>query len=448
MRISDAIGRKITVLGFGVEGRSVVAALRQRGHDSQICAIGNELGAAPDGVALVHSDDALRAFPASDLVVRSPGFAPHHPLRKLVDAAGVEQTTATRLFLRELADISTPIIGITGSKGKSTTSTLTQLTLTAAGIANVLVGNVGVPALELLDRITRERLAVVMELSSYQCDDLEDGWGPAIAGMVDLFPEHLDWHGGLAAYYRAKLRLITSQPDHAIARYNPLPSELLALGKTLPARAQPMNTPDTLHYAAGHFRRGAQILFSDANMLLPGVHNRRNAVAALTLAEYLGARPEHLQAVLEQFRGLPFRLQLEGTYAGIQWYNDAISTAPEAIAAALQALSGGASVATVIAGGQRRGLDQRLLVDALASSTVQTLIVMPETGEDIARAVRARELTITLHEVDTLADAVALAARDTPPGSACLFSPGAPSYNRYKSFVERGEAFRGFIRSL
>jgi UDP-N-acetylmuramoylalanine--D-glutamate ligase len=320
--------------------------------------------------------------------------------------------------------------------------------LEEASIPALLVGNIGVAALDALADIDqRELQVIVMELSSYQCSDLQAGFGPAIAGLVDLFPEHLDWHETLERYFAAKLQLLTTQRPEAgdVALYNPLPAALASVA--LPAHARPMNVESGLHFDGAFFRRGAERLFSDEGVKLLGTHNRRNAVSALALAEMVGARWQHLQAVLQRFEGLQYRLQNEGTVAGITWINDAISTAPETVAAALAALAPTLTVSTLIVGGQRRGLDQSPVATALAKSQVKTLITLPDTGADVARAVAARDLKVEIHETDDLHDAVALAQRCTARGEACLFSPGAPSYNRFKSFQERGALFRRLVHA-
>ena len=448
MRISDILDQDIGILGFGIEGRSMLDALRRAGHRALVHVFTREATALPAGAQLHVTHDAQIAWPKLDVVIRSPGFAPHHPLRRQLDAFGLAQTTATRLFLREARALAVPLIGITGSKGKSTTATLTHRTLEAAAIPSVLVGNVGVSALDVLDRVRSERLAIIMELSSYQCADLEAEFGPPIAGVLDLFPEHLDWHGTVEAYFAAKLRAFDTQRPDDIARYNEQAGAAAHLLAGLPARARAMNTHADLHFDAGWFCRGRERLFSDDGMLLFGLHNRRNAVAALALSEPLGTRPEHLQQAVQSFAGLPFRLQREASALGIEWVNDAISTAPEAVAAALSALAGPLTVRTLIVGGQQRGLNQSVLIRALAASSVRTLIALPDTGSDVARDARAAGLSCTLLEAETLESAVQLAAAHTVAGEVCLYSPGAPSYNRYKSFEERGREFRRLVSDL
>jgi UDP-N-acetylmuramoylalanine--D-glutamate ligase len=447
VRISDLIGAEIGLLGAGVEGRATLAALRRAGHSSVVHVLSDAPIDAPPDTQTHVGEAAIDVLPRLQVLVRSPGFAPHHALRVAADATpGLSQTTATRLFLRELRERRLRVIGITGSKGKSTTSTLTHLTLQEAGIASVLVGNVGVPALDLLERIETERLVTVLELSSYQCADLEDGFGPDIACLLDLFPEHLDWHGSVRAYYAAKARIASTQRSGDQFRYNANARSGMGPALTAKSDVQAINTPLGLHFRDGWFQRAGTQLFPDTGMLLPGLHNRQNAVAALALGEILGARPEHLQRVLSTFAGLPFRLQDEGTFAGIRFINDSLSTAPEVVVAALHALA--PNVRTLIVGGHSRGLDQTALIRALGGSGVQTLIALPDTGIEIAKQAINANLGLKLFQVAALDQAVALAAQHTPAGMICLFSPGAPSYNRYRSFEERGTHFRTLVHAL
>jgi UDP-N-acetylmuramoyl-L-alanine---L-glutamate ligase len=452
MRISELAAREVGLLGFGREGRAMHDALRRAGHDRTVHVLADRPIPVPEGVRLHAGEEGFRALAQLDVLVRSPGFAPGHPLRRAADAAGLVQTTGTNVFLAEVRASGLPVVGITGSKGKSTTSTVAYLTLKEAGVACVLAGNVGVAAIDLVDQVRGERLVTVLELSSYQCADLVEGVAPSVACLLDLFPEHMDWHGGVGPYYAAKARIGLAQRGTDRLRYNAgaltaLPGEVRdAITSRRPPSAEPINSPGGLHFAGGWFSRGTDRLCSDARMALPGVHNRENAVAAFAVAELLGARPEHLEAVLASFRGLPFRMEDEGEHAGIRWINDSLSTAPEVVAVGLRAA--GAGVRTVIVGGHDRGYDHAPLIEELAASSVRTLIALPDTGPAIARLVRAARLDLRVREVSSLDHAVALAVEHTPSGSACLFSPGAPSYNAYESFEERGRHFRTLVRGL
>ena len=449
MRISQLENLDIGLLGLGREGRATYDALRKSGHRGAVHVFSDHAVEVPEGVELHLAESGHPGLRRIDLLVRSPGFSPRHHLRRAADALGLAQTTATNLFIVEVRSLGLPVLGITGSKGKTTTSTLTHRILVEAGIPSVLVGNVGVPALDLLDTIRRDRLVTVFELSSYQCADLSDGGAPTIACLLDLFPEHMDWHGGVEAYYAAKARIRAAQVSTDTFRFNAgsLAALKRALGETrdlLSApSAQAINTPEGLHFADGWFRRQSERLVPDAGMLLTGHHNRENAVAAFSVAEPLGATPDHLRAALQSFRGLPFRLEDEGEHGGIRWINDSLSTAPEVVAVALRALK--SSVTTLIAGGFDRGYDPRPLIEALTRSSVKTLIVLPDTGAAIAALARTACAAVRVREAASLDQAVALALESTPAGTTCLFSPGAPSYNAYGSFEERGRHFRKLV---
>lgn len=451
MRIQNLIARRIGLLGFGLEGRASARALRRHGHSGPLTIFSDQPVEVPAGDRLVTGPTAGDALADIDLLIRSPGFAPHHPLRRAADERGLAQTTATNLFLAEMRAAGVPVIGITGSKGKSTTCTLTHLLLAAAGVPAVLVGNIGAPALDRLDELSAPgegpRPVVVMELSSYQCADLAPGMGPSLGCLLDMFPEHLDWHGGRTAYFGAKFRLAAAlaadEPLFANASLLALPDAAALEPRASGHRLTLINTPAGLHFADGWFRDGDTRLFADTQMRLPGLHNRRNAVAAFALARRFGVRPEQAAAVLAEFGGLPFRLEDEGLFAGIRFVNDSISTAPEAVAAALAAL--GPAVATLIAGGHDRGYRFEPLAAAAADSAVDTFILLPDTGAAIAALLRERVPGRTILAVPDLPAAVRAAFAHTPSGRTCLFSPGAPSYNVYESFAERGQHFRALL---
>lgn len=212
MLISTLTGKCLGLLGLGREGLATLAALRTAGHQGEVLVLGDVAPAVlPTGCRYVTPAEAGRVLPALDVVIRSPGFAPAHPLRRLLDSSNCAQTTATCLFLRETRDAGVCVIGITASKGKSTISALTQAGLLAAGKPALLLGNIGQPALAQLEPVLRDKPLVVMELSSYQCADLAQDYGPPLAAIGALFPEHLDYHGGFAGYLAAKLRIADTQ---------------------------------------------------------------------------------------------------------------------------------------------------------------------------------------------------------------------------------------------
>jgi UDP-N-acetylmuramoylalanine--D-glutamate ligase len=426
--VPPSLPERIGLLGLGVEGRATLDALRRWGHAGDVLVLADRLEPAADGLRPTTDAQDLRGL---DLLVRSPGFAPHHPLRRAADALGIPQTTATRWFLAEARALGATVVGVTGSKGKSTTTSLLAAFLTQSGHRAHCVGNIGRAALDALPEL-RPGDIVALELSSYQCDDIETG--PDRAVVLGLFPEHMDWHGGYDAYVGAKLRLVRSQPRGAQAWLHPSAAALLG-----PVACDVARVPDAegSHFAGGWFRDGTARLWSDASMRLRGLHNRDNAVAAFAASRSIGVTPDHAEAVLARFQGLPHRLTEIGLHGGVRWVDDAISTAPEAIAAALDAI--GPEVATLICGGMDRGYDLQPAVAAIERLRVGLVIGLPDTGMALAACVGGVQ-------VDTLAEAVALACERTPPGRTVLFSPGGPSYHRWKNFEARGEEFLRLVR--
>ncbi len=482
MRISALLDRPVILLGLGREGLAAASLLRARGHRAPCFALADQLPPdLPTGVRSLGVAELAALQADRPVAVRSPGFAPHHPLRQALQAKNIEQTTGTRIMLAELQHAGIATTAITASKGKSTTSTLLQGCLAASGVTARLLGNIGAPALAALDTVLAERPQVVLELSSYQCDDLQAGEGPSQAVLGPLFPEHLDWHGSLEAYYAAKVRLLQAVPAggrlvvHASAR--PV-LEAFALDGVLSRPdlqvewVQAAPGQGLFADAAGIWRDGERIIDSVA-IRLPGQHNRENACLAFAAARHAGADVAGLHAMLQGFAGLPYRLQDEGMHGGRRWINDSISTAPEAACAALEACQG--QVDTLVVGGQDRGYDYQPLLAAIRRWRVRHVVTLPDSGARVLTAQAmadpgvvnpgvagsgvsgqalagqpAAEATATpqFHAAGNLQEAVQLSYRLTPPGGLCLFSPAAPSYHLWSGFEARGAEFRRWLTEL
>jgi UDP-N-acetylmuramoyl-L-alanine---L-glutamate ligase len=432
MTISLATDTRVAVFGYGVEGRSALAWLFRGGVDDvRVISASRpaDLGADMLWVDETRIDAALDRV---ELLVKSPGIKPSHPLLVEARKRGVAIASSTTLFLERAREAGLAVIGVTGSKGKSTTATLIAKTLEAASIPNVLVGNIGTACLDLLESAVSNRPVIVFELSSYQTHDLT--LGPTVAVITRLFPEHLDWHGGVAAYYRDKLRIAATQRPDDVTIWNASDPEL--------ARRAPFGPAKHVPYGDGPPR------FSDAGMLLRGPHNRQNAAAALAASELFGAGPAQLEHVLATFAGLPHRLEDLGTFGGVRWINDSISTAPEAAVAALDAF--GEEVKTYIGGGTDRGFDFAPLARALVARAIPHVILVPPGGAAIRDALVAvsAESGARATLVADLAEAVDLAARAAPKGSTVLFSPASPSYGTFRNFEERGNALRLLVFGL
>ncbi len=432
--MTTSIGTDTTtaVFGYGVEGRSAVAWLRRLGcRNVRVIS-----SARPEDLdaelTWFAASDIEAALSGVDLLIKSPGIPPSHPLVAAAATAGIPATSATVLFVERAREAGLALIGVTGSKGKSTTATLIHRTLEAASIPTVLVGNIGRSALDVLEDVVSNRQVVVVEMSSYQTHELTVG--PSVAVITRLFPEHLDWHGGVVPYYAAKLKIAATQRVDDVTIWNAADPEI--------ARRVPLGPARQVAYGLGPLR------YSDEGMKLRGRHNRLNASAALAAAEIFGALPSHLEGVLASFSGLPHRLEDLGVHGGVRWINDSIATAPEAAVAALDAF--GAEVNTYIGGGSDRGFDFAPLAHELASRAQKSVILLPPGGPSILAALAAvdPEAAARAHVVSDLAEAVALAARLTPAGSTVLFSPASPSYGLYKNFEERGDVFRRLVQAL
>jgi UDP-N-acetylmuramoylalanine--D-glutamate ligase len=432
MTISIGTKTQPAVFGYGIEGRSTVRWLLRLGCPPVRVISPSRPDDLEPGIPWVAADGIEAALSEVGLLIKSPGIPPSHPLLLEAQRRGIPATAATTLFVERAREAGLAVIGVTGSKGKSTTATLIHKTLEAASIPTVLVGNIGRSPLDVMEEVVSNRPVIVVEMSSYQTHDLTVG--PSVAVITRLFPEHLDWHGGVASYYAAKLKIAATQRYGDVAIWNAADPELALRAPFGPAR----------HIAYGL----APPRFSDAEMKLRGPHNRLNAAAALCAAEIFGAQPFHLEGVLGSFSGLPHRLEDLGVHSGVRWVNDSIATAPEAAVAALDAFPD--EVATYIGGGTDRGFDFKPLARALVSRAVPNIILLPPGGPSIRAALSARDpqAGARASTVADLGEAVALAARLTPKGSTVLFSPASPSYGVYKNFEERGDVFRGFVQAL
>ncbi|MCW3034175.1 MAG: hypothetical protein JWM60_2520 [Solirubrobacterales bacterium] len=444
MRFSELEGARVGVWGAGREISSFAAQLAKRLPGARIVAAAFD-EPPPDGVPealgspppqVLSSGEALAALSGCDVVVRSPGVSIHRPELAALRHAGVPVTTATSLWLAERG--GRRVLGVTGTKGKSTTAALAHHIARAGGERVELAGNIGRPALELLDA-DPETLAIV-ELSSYHVADL--AVGPDVATITNLYAEHTDWHGSEQVYRSEKLRILelpaveravlpARQPELAAA---PTAAERLLFGEP-----SGWDVVDGAVTCAGEMRLAA------GELGLPGEHNALNLCAALTALEAAGVTPAPLQAALAGFQPLAHRLATVAESGGLTWVDDSISTTPESALAALASFPGRPLV--LLGGGQDRGQDYTALGAELARRGA-ALVAMPSTGPRLLDAARRAGLPAARALIaEDLADAVAIARELAVPGAVVLLSPAAPSYDRFRDFEERGERFAALARA-
>lgn len=433
--------RRVGVYGLGREGRAIVQFVRtlvptvdlevllDDPADPATRRVADDLG-----VEVVTGPEVVDRLAAGaiDVVVRSPGV----PLRGagLTTARrhGVHVTSGTNLWFESQAPDN--VIAVTGTKGKSTTAALLAHLLRASGRDVALLGNIGTPLLDH-DAPASTHDVVVVELSSYQLADLHE---PVPVGVwLNLYAEHLDWHGSRAAYAADKGRIVT------------LSRTLVANADDRDVAAAAAEHGDVRWVAAGGdpvrlgddvLPRHALVAALDASSLV-GHHHVANLAMALAAGATAGAAPDTLLAHVASFTPLPHRLQLVHD-DGRRWVDDSISTIPEAAVAALRAFPG--VPVTLLAGGYDRGQDHAPLVDELAARDDVTVVTLPDTGDRLAADLRRRDLAS--EAATDLADAVALAATCTPDGGVVLLSPAAPSYGHFTSFEQRGDRFAMLAR--
>ncbi|TAM62872.1 MAG: UDP-N-acetylmuramoyl-L-alanine--D-glutamate ligase, partial [Rhodanobacter sp.] len=425
------------VWGFGREGRATLTALRQRFADQAFtlfCSPAEvEAARAFDAtLAVVGAEPDAAMLGGFDVVVKSPGISAYKPALVAAQAQGTRFTSGTALWFAEHSFEKQPdarVIAVTGTKGKSTTSAMIAHLARALGVRTALAGNIGLPLLELLDQPAD---LWVVELSSFQTGEA----GPLELGVLtSLYEEHLDWHGSRERYVADKLRLAEVSRQLLV---NALQPALLERTQAHPHRLL-FGQPHGWHVADGFIRRGTREVFPIDALAAPGLHNALNACAALAALAALGMDALAVASALATFRPLPHRLQPLGQHDGRHWINDSISTTPLATLAALESLHG--RKVSVLVGGHDRGLDWTPFVEAMRAAPPHAIVCMGSNGGRIAEALRAADVSCPLARVDRLAAAVAEAKALTPADGVILLSPGAPSFDQFRDYAERGRRF-------
>ncbi|HEY9133740.1 MAG TPA: UDP-N-acetylmuramoyl-L-alanine--D-glutamate ligase [Dyella sp.] len=432
MRIAELAGKRVAIWGFGREGKAVVGVLRARLPELSLTLFCSEVEVAAakafDSALVVKGGEPdATALSAFDVLVKSPGVSAYKPALLAAQSEGLAVTSGTALWFGERPDAH--VVAVTGTKGKSTTTALIAHLARALCIRTALAGNIGMQMLELLDG-QAELWAV--ELSSFQTGEA----GPVQLGVItSLYEEHLDWHGSRERYVADKLKLAD------VSRYllvNALQPGLLEKTAGHPHRLL-FGQPTGWHVRDGFIHRGEKPVFAVADLPVPGAHNALNACAALTAIEVSGGDALAAAPALANFHPLPHRLQPLGERDGWYWVNDSISTTPEATLAALASL--GARAVTVIVGGHDRGLDWGGFVARMCAAPSHTIVAQGSNGTRIARALRDAGFAGHLIEAAGLKEAVDRARSVTPVGGTILLSPGAPSFDQFRDYAERGRRF-------
>ena len=429
--------KRVLILGFGREGRSTLHRLLQAGGYAAL-AIADQAdisSAVKDpSIQILSGPSYLDALDDYDLVFKSPGIV----LPKDPSQYRCQITSQMEVFF--LAH-KKQIIGITGTKGKSTVTTLLYHILKESGRDTVLAGNIGIPAFDILEEIKADT-RIICELSCHQLEYIHVS--PHVAVLLNIHEEHLDHYKTMKNYIHAKQQIYLHQEPEDL-----LLCDLSSLPSKNYCRSQIYTVSDCFS-TADVLLSGTRIRFEQGDFRIPakeisllGHHNHIDIAFDYAICHMLGLSDEEFEAALRTYEPLPHRLRYIGEREGVRFYDDSISTIGDT---AIQALKSVPNVGSILIGGMDRGIEYDDLITYLSRDPVPHIILMADTGKRIYQEIQDRYPDFHGRErlllVDTLKDAVTAAKTLTAPGTACVLSPAAASYGIFKNFEERGDVFR------
>jgi len=405
-KLRSLIHPSILILGFGREGRSTLKYLKKYSPHLKI------------GIAdRSRNKNYLNSIASYDTIIRSPGIPRNLPELQQYEQGGGNITTATNIFFENAPG---KLIGVTGTKGKSTASSLIYSMLRKKYKDVRLVGNIGKPALNYLAGATAKTI-FVMELSSQQLEDIQHG--PHIAVILNIVPEHLDYHKNFASYIKAKTNIVKYQNGKDFVVFNP--ADKISSGIAAKSKAKKITFSNKIKSAS----------------LIPV----ENIAAAAAVGQLFKVPSKDIRMAVNAFKPLEHRLEYVGAFRGVKFYNDSLATIPEATIHALDVL--GNDVATLIAGGYDRGLSFAKLASRIKTSGLRLLILLPTTGGKIWKALdKQTKFRIKKYAAHSMKEAVKIAFRVTPKGKICLLSPASASFGLFKDYADRGEQFKKFVK--
>ncbi len=420
-------GKRVLILGLGREGRSTLDILKN--IDCTIGIADKNLTPTDElsKYELYVGEAYLECLDKFDIIMKSPGIA---LLDMVSEEIKAKITSQTDLLLRFCDNT---IIGITGTKGKSTTSSLTRHILQKCGKDAILIGNIGIPPLERISEFTDDTI-IVCEMSCHQLEYVKAS--PDIAVLLNVFEEHLDHYVDFNAYKTAKENIYRYQDESDLLIIN---SGLVPEGVKAELFTASLTEKADIYVTESELIiNGIVIPLSHIETKLIGHHNYYNIGISISIALSQGCGIDEILDSIPSFNGLPHRLENIGTFGGVQYINDSISTCPSTAIAAVKSFD---KVDTIIIGGMDRGIDYTELVEFINACDIDNVILLPDSGYRIYSELDGSKRNI-IKAVD-LADAVEHAKKVTKV--RCLLSPAAASYGFYKNFEERGEHFRTLI---
>jgi len=443
-------GKRVLVIGlartgvatslFCVEREAIVTATDSR-QESEISEVVARLRNA--GVLVVFGTPAEKIFTEQDLIVPSPGVPADLPGLQTAHSAGV--TVWSEI---ELADrfLNGKLIGITGSNGKTTTTSLIEHILRSAGIATVLAGNIGTPMIASVDK-TRDDTVTVAELSSFQLELIES-FRTNISVFLNLTPDHLDRHHTLEAYTAAKIRIFENQTEQDFAVLN---ADDPATTQVAPTRPRVYWFSRKQRVAQGAYVPDAEIVFRHdgeeetilrvEDIPLPGAHNLENVLAAVVACRLAGASSMAIAKGVRSFAGVEHRIEFVAEIGGVRYYNDSKATNVDATLKALDAFPGRI---LVVLGGKDKNSDYTVLRQPLRDKAILALLI----GTAADKIEKQIEGSVAIERANTLQRAVEVASHAAQPGDVVLLAPACASFDQFQSYEHRGRVFKELVHQL
>lgn len=428
--------KKIAIVGFGREGKSTYKFIRKYLNNQELEILDgnekllelNEKLKNDENLKIITGKNYLDNLEKYDLIIKSPGVK-----FKDLDISKFEDKITSQLGLT-LDFYKQNVIGITGTKGKSTTTSLIFKVLKDQGYDAYLLGNIGIPIFDYIEKFN-ENSKLVIEMAALQLEYVKTS--PHIGIILNLFEEHLDFFKSKEHYFLAKLNMFKYQDNSDYGLYT-------SSNETLDKYVQNGNYITNLIDINKEFKiennyviyDNKKIYDSNSERLLLGKHNLTNIMFVLRLSELLKLDLQKTINTINQFKPLEHRMEYVATINGVKYYNDAIATIPEATINCVEALK---DVDTIIFGGMDRGIDYNDLIDFFNKSKIKNFICMPDTGYKIGKEIKSKNV----YMVETLEDAVKKAKEVTK--NICVMSPAASSYNAFKNFEEKGRIYKELI---
>lgn len=444
--IDNIKDKNICILGFGKEGISTYNFIRRHLPNKKLtiidkCDVSSKIDNASN-VNFIYGSDYLSNLDKYDLIIKTPGIS-----LKDINIENIKDKLTSQLELI-LEVFKKNIIGITGTKGKSTTSSLIYKILKDQGYDTYLLGNIGNPMFDDIE-FFNEDTYLVIEMSAHQLEFINIS--PHIAIVLNLFEDHLDHAGSVYHYHQNKMNIFKYQNEDDYSIYSIDNENILNwmnkekyLGKKYCVTNSNNNKLDTIHINNNDIILNDKVLYNKNNKRkLIGDHNLFNIMFSLVVSNILNLDIEKTKESISCFNPLRHRMEYIGTYNDILYYDDAIATIPMATINAIESLK---YVDTLVFGGMDRGIDYSDLINYLHKCSVNNLICMPKTGYDIGNVLEQLGTNKKIYYIESLKEAVKCAKEITKKGTICLLSPAASSYEYFKNFEEKGDKFAQYVK--